>query len=68
MTHSTDKDQDTNQPSATCNESVTPFSDGVEEGKATPPNLDDHRERLKEAIRTHAKNNRKVVKARRARR
>ena len=50
---------------ATLNESQKPFTDGIEKGKA--PGLDDHRERLKEAIRTHAKNNRKVVKARRGR-
>ena len=60
-------DTDTTQPSATSNVSETPFSDALEEAKAKPPNLDDHRERLKEAIRTHAKNNRKKVKARRAR-
>lgn len=54
---------------ATLNESQTPFTDGIEKGKgkAKPPGLDHHRERLKEAIRTHAKNNRKTVKARKGR-
>ena len=60
-------DTDTAQPSATSNVSETPCSDALEQAKAKPPSLDGHRERLKEAIRTHAKNNRKVVKARRGR-
>ena len=62
----TTNDKDNNEPT-TPQESGTPFTDGVEKGKGKPPGLDRHRERLKEAIRTHAKNNRKTVKARKGR-
>jgi hypothetical protein len=41
--------------------SEKPFTEGMAQG------LDEHRERLKKAIRTHAKNNRKKVKARKSR-
>jgi hypothetical protein len=56
-----DKDDD-NNPSTISNG----FSEGLEKGKQAP-NMEDHRERLKDAIRAHAKNNRKVVRARKRR-
>ena len=55
----TTKDKD-NEPSA------TPFTDGLEGAIEDDPN-EARKARLKEAIKTHAKANRKVVKARKAR-
>ena len=51
--------KDTDKPSQ------TPFTDGLKQAGIDPN--EERKGRLKEAIRTHAKNNRKVVKARRGR-